>query len=1029
MNSYKQLNNLVGWAVFLIAATVYYFSAEPTGSLWDCGEFVSCAKKLQVPHPPGAPLFLMIGRLFTIIGGVVSSDPSFQAFLVNFSSGIFSALAAMFVCWVAIILGKLAMKGRDEEPTMPEFIALAGAGVAAGLTTAFATSIWFSAVEGEVYAMSTFFTAFTLWAMMKWYNQPDTPEADRWMMLSVYATGLSIGVHLLSLLTFPALALFYYFKKTEKPTLRGMVVSGIIGVVLIWFIQTFIITGIPALWGNLEVFLVNTLGLPRIIGSAVVLLGIIGAALFYGFRWANNAKNVALQNIFMGLTLMVVSFSIFGVTMIRAAANPPINMNAPSDPLRLIPYLNREQYGERPILSGPQFNQKSPAGGYEKVADRYGWTGKKYDVVDQKFEPRFTNNQKTFFPRMGHWESDREMYYKYWMNLPPNEKVPAARPNASDNFSYFFNYQIRWMYWRYFMWNFSGRQNGEQGFTPSEMKGHWITGISFIDEGFLGIPGTTSAMTTQMKTDPARNTYFMLPFIFGVLGLLWHLKNRQNDALGLLALFIITGIGIIVYTNEPPNEPRERDYALVGSFFTYAIWVGMGVLAIFDVIRKKLASNIAAPLSAGLVLIAPLLMGTQNFDDHSRNSHYAARDYAINFLQSCAKNAIIFTYGDNDTYPLWYAQEVENIRTDVRVVNLSLLGTDWYINQLRRKVNESPAIKLSIPESAIRGDKRAQIPATKGAEMPLLDVVKFIGENHPQVAESGYQFESYAPTNNAYIPIDKQKMLEKGLISPQDTGVVDKIPVSFGNYLMRDDLAILDILANNLHERPIYFAVTCSASKMQGLQNYAQLEGLAVRIYPVNTSDPMMQRNFGIIGAGRVQSDSVYKAVTEKFRWGNFNTHKTYIDKNYRPSVNTTQFVTLRTALDMLQRGDKQRPVQLIDKVFEAYPNYNFPYDRETLYFLDVYLQAGATGLEGFKKHTKILAQNLLENLQFYKSVSPRIKAARGIDQDEQIDLRLKDELIRMAAQAGDAGFKTELENMFKDFPTPQMTPMPPSNQ
>jgi hypothetical protein len=1019
MNSYNRLNNLVGWAVFLFAAVVYYFSAEPTGSLWDCGEFVSCADKLQVPHPPGAPLFLLIGRLFMWVGSLISSDPAFKTHLLNFSSGVYSALAAMFVCWVTIILGKLAMVGRTEEPSRSQFIALAGAGAVAGLTTAFCTSIWFSAVEGEVYAMSTFFTAFTLWAMIKWYNQPDTPQADRWMLLSVYAAGLSIGVHLLSLLTFPALALFYYFKKTEKPTWLGMLAYGFGGVLLIGLIQSIVITGIPAVWGSLEVTFSN-MGLPRYISSLIFLVALLGGGLYAGLRWAKNAGSTTLQNVFLGLALLIVSFSTFGMTMIRAAANPPINMNAPSDPLRLIPYLNREQYGERPLLFGPQFNQKRPSGGYDKVADRYGWTGKKYEVVDQRMEPVFGDRQKMFFPRMGHWEGDREPYYKYWLGINEKDPVPASRPSMGDNFSYFVNYQTRWMYWRYFMWNFSGRQNGEQGYTPSEMKGHWITGISFIDESLLGLPGKTSQMSDQMKTDPARNTYFMLPFLFGVFGLIWHFRRRQYDALGILALFLITGMGIVVYTNEPPNEPRERDYALVGSFFTYAIWVGMGVLAIFDLLRTRLADNLAAPISTAIVAIAPFLMLTQNFDDHSRRTHTAARDYAVNFLESCDKDAIIFTYGDNDTYPLWYAQEVENIRTDVRVVNLSLLGTDWYINQLRRKMNNSPAIKISLPESAIRGDKRAQIPVMKNAtEMSLVDVVRFIGESHPQTTEGGYTFESYAPSEKVFLPVDKQKMMANGLLSAQDTGVVDKISFTLGEALMRDDIAVLDIIANNFADRPIYFAVTASSQKMQGLNNYAQLEGLSVRLLPIATADPMA-RQFGIIGAGRVARDKIFDRVNNKFKWGHFDDHKTYVDKNYRPSVQTTRFVALRTAMDMINNKEEAKAVALADKMFAAYPNMNFPYDNETLYFLDVYSRAGEVGKEGFKKHARILSNNVLQNLKFYKSVSSSIRRLRGIDIDEAYEMRLKDEIIRVSGAIKDEAFTKELTELFKEFPSPQ---------
>ena len=454
MNSYKKLNNIVGWLVFFITATVFFFSAERSGSLWDCGEFVSGCYKMQVVHPPGAPLFLMVGKLATVIGQLFSKDPSVIAFSVNLMSGICTAFAATFICWTTIILGKLALVGRDEEPNQSQFIALAGAGLAAGLSTAFSTSIWFSAVEGEVYAMSTMFTTLTLWCMMKWYNLPNTPQADRWMILAVYAAGLSTGVHLLSLLTFPALALFYYFKKTENPTWKGILLSGVIGILSITVVQMLVITGIPTLWGNLEIACVNWFGLPFTIPSLILTLGVVGALTYFGLRYAHQRKNATVQNIVLGLAFSAIGFSTIGTVLIRANANPPINMNNPSDPLRVIPYLNREQYGERPLLFGPQFNAKPID---QTSEDRYGRVGDKYEVVDHKTDYVFNDADKVLFPRMGHYEGDRLPSYKQWLEIPNNQEVPADRPDGFDNLSFFARYQVGWMYFRYFMWNFSGR--------------------------------------------------------------------------------------------------------------------------------------------------------------------------------------------------------------------------------------------------------------------------------------------------------------------------------------------------------------------------------------------------------------------------------------------------------------------------------------------------------------------------------------------------------------------------------------------
>ena len=1057
MNSYKKGTNLVGWLVFLITGTVFFMSVERTGSLWDCGEFIAGCYKLQVVHPPGAPFFLMLGKLATVIGQMFSSDPSVIAFSVNIMSGLATAAAGMFICWTTMILGKIALNGRENEPSSSEFIALAGAGIAAGLATAFATSIWFSAVEGEVYAMSTMFTTLTLWTMIKWYNQPNTPEADRWMQLCIYMAGLSTGVHLLSLLTFPALALFYYFKKTEKPTWFGIIGSGLVGILTITLIQKLIITGIPSLWGELEMVCVNWLGLPFSIPSLVLTLGVIGGLIYTGLQlasgkfenktvipfaialglliisalgWtplrfvvgaiitgaatyfikqrAQQGSSNAIQNIIMGLAFSAIGFSTVGMVLLRANANPPINMNNPSDPIRVIPYLNREQYGDRPLLFGPNFNAK-PSG--QEVEDRYGRVGNGYEVVDRKVDYTFDPADKVFFPRMGHSEGDRLSYYKQWMNVPQNQELSSDRPDVGDNWSFFFRYQVGWMYVRYFMWNFAGRQNFTQGFTPADKsKGNWESGIGFLDKMRLF---DYKNAPEWLKNDASRNHYFLLPLLFGLFGAIWHFGKRRFDFFALLSLFIITGIGIIIFTNEPPNEPRERDYVIVGSLFTFAIWIGMGALALFDLLRDlKLGDKIAAPLASILVILAPTIMGFQNFDDSSRAKHRGAVDYANNFLNSCDKNAIIFTYGDNDTYPLWYAQEVENIRPDVRVVNLSLIAVDWYIDNLRRAVNKSPAIKMSLPSASYQGFKRNQLPVQEGPERSLQDVIKFLGEDHP-VPSGSYTFESYAPTRKVTIAIDREKALKNGIISPTDTALAQ---VSFslqGNYLIKDDLAVLDIIANNANDRPIYWAVTSRPEKLEGLQDFMQLEGLATRFIPIQSQS---ERSFGIIGSGRVSRDKVFNHVMKDFKWGNFDKEKTFITNSYQPSVQTTQFTILRTVMDMVRNNDKVRAVQLLDKNFEAFPNFNFPYDAQTMYFLDAYVAADA--FDKAKKHVNILADNLLENFKFYNTLD-RETLEGTFGQDYARDMQTKEQLFQLADRAKDTAFKAELEKKFADYKTP----------
>lgn len=1013
MGSMKRLHTAAGWLVFAIAMTVYFFSAERTGSLWDCGEFILGAYKLQVVHPPGAPLFMIVGRMFTWLAEVFSDDPADIAFAVNLMSGICTAFAATFICWSTIIFSRLALVGREGEPDTGQSIALAGAGLVAGLSTAFATSVWFSAVEGEVYAMSTFFTTLTLWAMMKWYSLPDNQAADRWLLFTVYAAGLSIGVHLLSILTFPALALFYYFKKYENHTWKGILVAAGAGALAIVFVQSLIIVGIPKLWGAMELIMVNSMGLPFHSGLIPTLL-IIGAVIFFGLRYAHQKRNLVLQQLIVGATLVIIGFSTIGVIVVRANADPPINMNNPNDAMRLIPYLNREQYGERALLRGPHFDARPIQ---SETQDRYGRVGDHYEIVDQKISYVYRDADKMLFPRMGDYTQGRPALYKRWMGLDPNAPLPAGRPNQADNIKFMFGYQLGWMYWRYFMWNFAGRQNSEQGFYPwDKSSGHWISGISFLDSWRLY---NQSQLPEAMKHDQGRNAYYLLPFLFGIIGLFFHFKNRNHEALGLLALFIITGIGITIYSNQPPNEPRERDYVLVGSIFTYCIWIGMAVPALFEQFRERLGQSgpVAAALAAVIVLSAPVLMGTQNFDDHSRIHHTGARDYASNFLNSCEPNAIIFTYGDNDTYPLWYAQEVEGIRTDVRVVNLSLIAVDWYINLLRRKVNDSPPIKMSISEDAIRGKKRNQVfyynPSGQDAPQTLQDFIRFIGEDHPLPTQSGREIESHYQSQNVFIPVNREEVISSGVVGVEDTAqIVSRIPLKLQgkDYLIKDEVAILDIISSNLWERPMYFAVTCRQDKLFGLDDYLQLEGLALRIVPKRSqSEPQ----YGIIGSGGVNTDAVYENVMEKFRWGNFDKYELFVDRSYAPSVQSHQLSMRRAALQMVQEGKRDEAIALIDKYFEAFPDMNFPYDYRAYYMISVYLTANA--YDKAKPHMAILADRVADQLYFFNSIDADVLES-SFETDYLLAMRTKDDLLRDASQNHDTEFTTELQEKFKPF-------------
>ncbi len=1128
MNSFKTISNITGWLVFAIAAFVYYQTAEPTGSLWDCGEFILGAYKGEVVHPPGAPLFLLVGRMFIWLAEIFSdtkAHPENIAFAVNFMSGICTAFGAMFVAWTTIILGKLSFVGRSGQPDSGQTFALAGAGLVAGLSMTFASSIWFSAVEGEVYAMSTFFTCLTVWGMVKWYNLPDEPRHDRWLVFTVYAAALSIGVHLLSLLTFPALAMLYYFKKdiqiskTTSMVLRGVLAVGLIvaavvvfsgatgilmkglggllmlalaiylpwksedryigalgafamGFLIIGLMQKLVITGVAQLWEEMELITVNTFGMSFNSGLIPTIL-ILSGIFFFGLRVVHKEDkvNIGLFSTFIGIFLFfvfggslfggetsvskgfiklamiafafilyfllekigrstlqivllsafmaVVGFSTIGIVLVRANVDPPVNMNKPSDPIRLLSYVNREQYGERPLLFGTDFDAQPID---NEITPRYGQVIRKeggkevhsYEITDEKVSYKFNADEKHLFPRMGDDSQNRPEKYRAWVDKPTGEITFA------DNMTYMFRYQFGWMYWRYFAWNFIGRQNGEQGYYSWDKKsGNWESGVKFIDEMRLY---KANNLPDSLKNDQAKNHYFFIPLLFGLMGLLFHFYKKPEDATAIMALFLITGLGIIVYSNQPPNEPRERDYVLVGSFFTFCIWIGMGVLAIYQLLHDKISGIGAAGLGTVLALSAPYLMGSQNWDDHSRAGHYGARDYAANFLNSTQPNAIIFTYGDNDTYPLWYAQEVEGIRRDVRVVNLSLIQVDWYINLLRRKINDSPPVKLTIPADAYRGKKRNAVYYLGNqdqGEMPAIKALELTGVDKES---KNNRVDAIFPSGNVYLPIDMAKVGELYGITPGDSlAVTDRIPLKMpfhktGNadlsYLTKDELAVMDVIASNINDRPVYFAVTCRPDKMLGLEDYMQLEGLGLRITPIKSQS---EQGLYVYGYGRVNTDLLYDNVMTKFKWGNFDTHPTFIDRSYGPSIQSIRVVMLRGARRLADKGEKDKAIAMIEKYLAAFPHYNFPYDWNTMQMLNVMLAAG--GYEKAKPHLLTLAKETKQQLTFLTGLDPELTGKDGsFEQDLQLFMNVRDLVQKAVEGQKDEAFKKELDEMFAPF-------------
>ncbi len=1015
MTSFKGISRIISWTVFVIAAVVYFLTAERTGSLWDCGEFILGAQKLQVVHPPGAPLFMLIGRLFTYVAELISNDPADIAFSINLMSGIFTAFGAGLVAQITMIFGKRIIK-TDEVLSQSELFTLAAAGLVGGLTTAFCTSIWFSAVEGEVYALSTFFTILTFWASIKWYDLPNTKSNDRWLVFVALSAGLSIGVHLLSILTFPAVALLYYYKKYEKTTLLGALLSMVIGAISVVFVMKGIIAGIPGIWKFFEIPMVNSMGLPFHTGIIPTIL-LLGGSTFALLRYAHKRNLHELQLFTMMSVMVIMGFSTIGVIVIRANADTPINMNVPSDATRLLPYLNREQYGERALLHGPTYLGEPK--GIERE-DRLGRLNGRYEKVDEKFSMNFDSKDKILFPRIGH--SEKRAQHQEWRKYL--NEAGKGKPSYAYNIKFMLSYQFNWMYWRYFAWNFIGRQNGDQGYYPWDKRsGHWESGVSFIDDARL----YDSEFKPDSLYSKATNHYYFIPFLIGLIGLFFHFKSKGKDATALLILFLITGIGIILYSNQPPNEPRERDYVLAGSMFAYSIWVGLGVVGIFQILRKNIASipSMASfGVAAALGLLAPALMLSENFDDHDRSEHYGSRDYASNFLESCEPNSIIFTYGDNDTYPLWYAQEVENIRTDVRVVNLSLIAVDWYIEKMTWKVNESDGLKMTIPKEAYRGIKRNQMwfmhdpqEANKDQRIDALAELKFIAGDRGIMRgtdRKGNKVEQYTiRTRKLAIPYDKSKAFQNGLLTPRDTAnVVEKIPVTFKTrerYITKAELGVLDIIASNINDRPIYFAITSNPEKLMGLDDYLQLEGLGLRLIPVKSKS---DRDLYIYGNGRVDSDKLYDNVMNKWKWGNFDKEDLYINPSYGAEIQAMKMSILRASVDLSENGKHEKATALANKYFDAFPNFNFQYDSTIFPFIDVMIRA--KDYENAKEHIEILANLTQEKLYFFESLDE--SDFSSFQEDFQYSLRSANDILRNVEKLEDPEFAQRMKDLLGQY-------------
>jgi hypothetical protein len=914
--SFKRVDTITGWIVCAIACSVFIITREATVSFWDCGEFVPSAYKLQISHAPGAPLFILLGRVFIILFGgswdatVANTHAAVQ---VNLLSALSSGFTILFLFWTITHLAKKLLSPKGEAMTKEKMIAIIGAGAVGALAFAFSDSFWFSAVEAIVFGVSPVFIAMSFWAILKWEEHADEPGGDRWIVFLAFIIGLSIGVHLLSLLSIPAVVMTYYFRR-YKFSRMGVLLAFLIGCILTVVVQVLIIQDVIKVMGWFELLFVNSFGLPFNSGCFFFIILLL-LLIVLGIRWALRKNKHFVQLGLYCFAFILLGYSSYAIILIRANAGVAVNMQNVNNPIELVAYLDRSQYGEWPIFSGADFTSR-PTGSEEKGNIYYkDEKSGKYEVVGKKFNYLYDPADIHLFPRM--WDVDNSQghvdYYKSRGGLADGES-----PTAGDNIHWLFDYQFNWMYWRYFMWNFAGRQNDLQG-TGNVRDGNWISGIPLYDNLRLG---DQSKIPDSLKNNKAHTTLFMLPLLLGILGVIFQWKRDRTNAVVVFLLFFFTGTAIILYLNQPGPQPRERDYSYIGSFYAFSIWIGLGVLFVYDLFRHwKLNGIRAASLSLAACLSAvPLLMICQEWKAHDRSQKTLARDAASDYLNSCGPQSILFTVGDNDTYPLWYAQEVENIRPDVRVIITSLLGTDWMINQLNNKVNQSDPIPMSWAPDKYIGDKRNQIPFSdqgrvpKNTYMNIDDAMSFMGNDSNQLETQGGEKINYFPTHNFSIPVNKQAILENGVVAINDSArILDKIEFTFpGNNLFKNDLMELNIIAANKWKRPIYFTQPSGL----GLNNFIQDEGLTYHLIPIK-SDP---------NNPAVNTDTMYRNLMYLFKFGGADKPDIYFDENGRRTLLSLRgaFSTLGQVLAI--KGNKDSALRVLNYGCKMLNSSTMPY-------------------------------------------------------------------------------------------------------
>ncbi len=1005
MNSIKKTNNILGLAVGLIASIVYLMTMESTVSLWDCGEFISCAYKLEVSHSPGAPFFSILARIWIILFG---DNPETVATAVNSLSAVASGLTVMFLFWTITHFGK-KMLGSEEsdDPKGAEWLVW-GAGLVGAFAFCFSDTFWFSAVEGEVYALSSFIMAFVFWAMLKWESVADKPHADRWILLISLVMGISIGVHLLNLLTIPALVLIYYFRKSSKVTLKGGLGALGVGAVLLGLVQYGIILYLPKLAFKFDIFAVNEIGLPFNSGSILFFLLLI-AGLYYGYTYSNKKGKYYIKLAVWCVAFLLIGYSSYVSMVIRSKANTPINMGAPDTAPRLISFLAREQFGNVPLLTGPYYTAYKNGGiiGAKDLGPDYFMGEKNYEYIDNKREYKFSPEATKFFPRA--WDGNSQPHVDFYNRFL--DKVPGEDITAGDNLRFFIQHQFIHMYWRYFMWNYAGRANDYQGRIYGEPKDSpWITGIPFIDNMRVG---NLDKLPDAYSKSKARNNLYMLPFLLGILGLIIQYNRNKQDFYTILTLFFFTGIAIMLFVNNTPDQPRERDYSYVGSTYAFAIWIGLGVFAVANFLKqyitKKQLGTSAIVATVLCFLLVPVIMANAEWDDHDRSKKSIGTSVAYNYLMACAPNAILFTEGDNDTYPLWFAQEVLGYRRDVRIVNLSLLSIAWYVDQLNYKINDAPAVKMVWkPDDYIssRRDMVYMVQNPPAEAVNLKDAMDFcLNERNGRETQGGGKVYFW-PGRKMKIPVDKAAVA-KNKIVPADLQdkIVDEIVWDIGkDRLMKNDLTVLNIITANMFDRPIYFSTTIRPENFQGLENYLLQEGSILRFSPVY--NPIASKN----NPGTLNVDKTYDMLMNKYTFGGADNPSVYFDEPNRRALTNFRAGYAKIAKKLCEAGDTTKAIKALNHIQKEISTVVLPNDLSTLWLTEAYYVAGDKA--GAKKLALSQMDDMVKLSQYMKTLNARKQSF--VMSDLTFGVQVASQLMSWANYYGDPETVEEINKLLQ---------------